>query len=104
MKIRIESKQGGDWMEAESVGEHDMLGSLTDLTNGTDILLFGWHEGTPGVWRAVGGTAHEVGALRAIETFDLEPISDLTTPYEVPVIHPTLGLMRVRWTLVKDNA
>lgn len=101
MKIRVEAKQNEDWIELEPVGPRDMLGSVTDETNGRDLLLFGWQDGVPGLWRAVGGTDQEFGQLRRIETLGLELISDLAEPYEVPVVHPEMGLMRVRWTLVK---
>jgi hypothetical protein len=102
MKIRIEATQDGqEWQEAQPVGEGDMLGSLTDLTNGRDIYLFGWREGRPGVWRAVGGVDTEVGQLRKLETVGLEEISDLHEPYECPVVSPGMGLVRVRWSVVK---
>jgi hypothetical protein len=101
MKVRIQATQdGNEWQEAPSVGPGDMLGSLTDLTNGRDILLFGWRDGAPGLWRAVGGTAQEFGELRKLETLGLELISDLHEPYECPVVSPT-GMLRVRWSVVE---
>jgi hypothetical protein len=101
MKIVIDATQGTDWVDVDPVGESDMLGSLTDVTNGVDVLLFGWRDGVPGIWRVVGGGVKEFGQLREITTSALELVSDLSEPYECPVVHPHMGLMRVRWMLVE---
>lgn len=100
MRIRVEVNRIGEWRELESVGA-DLMGSISDLTHGRDVLLFGWHDGVPGVWRSTGGYDRELAGLRGVNSLGLELLSDLSEPYEMTVSPQGGGLARVRWTLEK---
>jgi hypothetical protein len=84
------------------MGENDPPGSMQDTTNGRDVILFGWWEREVGVWRSEGGYDMEMGQLRRVTSLGLEKLSDLSEPYERPVIQPGTGLIRVRWTLLNE--
>jgi hypothetical protein len=103
VKILCEFTQdaGFTWTPTGEVGPDDMLGSFSDLFSGRDVYLFGWREGIPGLWRAVGGVDQEVGELRKIETTGLEPVSDLIEPHEMSIVHPTAGAIRIRLSRVE---
>jgi hypothetical protein len=104
VKILCEgSADGKEWVETGLVGPDDMLGSFTDLTSGRDVYVFGWHDGMPGLWRAVGGTDEEFGELRKISTFDLELVTPLINPHEMIIVHPSVGMIRVRLSRVETH-
>jgi hypothetical protein len=101
MKIRVEVTQGQGWRDLVAVEDTGLMGSMTDTTSGRDVILFGWHQGEPGVWRSSGGFDYEVAELRGVDSLGLEHLSDLSEPYERPVIPEHSGLVRVRWSLVQ---
>ena len=104
MKILCEfTKDSKEWTPTGEVGPDDMMGSFSDLTSGRDVYLFGFRDGLPGVWRAMGGGAEEFGELRKIETLGLEPVSDLIQPHEMVVVHPTAGMIKIRLRRVDDD-
>jgi hypothetical protein len=104
MKVLCEFTQEGDLWEAIGViGPDDILGSVSDMTSGRDIYLFGFRDGQPGLWRAVGGSAEEFGELRKIETYDLELTSPLLQTHEMVIVHPTQGMIRIRFSRVEDD-
>ena len=98
MKILFEFSKDGESWEAvgPGVGPDDMLGSFSDVTSGRDVYLFGWRDGLPGLWRSIGGVDEEFGELRKTTTTGLEPVSTLMTPYEMVIVHPTQGMLKVR--------
>ena len=59
-------------------------------------------DGLPGLWRSMGGTDEEFGDLRKTSTYGVEPISDLIEPYEMVIVHPTQGMVRLRLTRIDD--
>jgi hypothetical protein len=102
MKILCEfSRDGKEWMKTGEVGPDDILGSFSDVTSGRDVYLFGFRDGVPGLWRAVGGSAEEFGELRKVSTYDLELVSPLFQPHEMVVVHPTQGMLRIRLSRVE---
>jgi hypothetical protein len=104
MKILCEFTEDGQiWESTGSVGADDMLGSFSDLTSGRDVYLFGWRDGVPGLWRAMGGADEQVGEFLKIETLGLEPVSDLIDPHEMVIVHPNVGMIRIRLSRVEDD-
>ena len=105
MQIRVEvaRSRAQPWTQVGMVGQADMLGSMTDTTNGRDVLLFGWQTGVPGVWRSSAGIDQTVGSLRKLETTGVELLSDLSEPYERQVIPEDSGVVWVRWSLIGEN-
>jgi hypothetical protein len=105
VKVRCEvSKDGESWAEVGlPLGEGDILGSFADLTSGRDLYLFGIRDGLPGVWRAVGGTDQDFGELRKVETFGTELVTPLFEPHEMVVVHPSQGMIRLRFTRLDDT-
>jgi hypothetical protein len=97
MKVLCEfTRDGEEWDTVGQLGPGDTLGSFSDLTSGRDIYLFGFRDGNPGLWRAVGGSVEEFGELRKIETYDLELVTPLMNPHEMVIVHPTQGMIRIR--------
>jgi hypothetical protein len=71
----------------------------SDAPLGREVYVFGFHEGTPGVWRSVAGLDAEVGATRVITSTALELLADLRVgPHELPVHRPS-GEVTVRFSL-----
>ena len=102
-KIRIEATvvTADEWHEMTAISEGEAMGSMTDLSIGRNILLFGWQPGEgPGVWRSVGGFDYTLGELRGVNASEgLELLSDLKEPYERIVRPESGGMYKVRWTL-----
>lgn len=104
MKVLCEfSTDGENWISVgPPVGDGDILGSFSDLTSGRDVYLFGIRDGLPGVWRSMGGSDEEFGELRKTSTFGTELVSDLIEPHEMVIVHPTQGMIRLRFTRIDD--
>lgn len=104
MKIQVEmTKDGEKWETVGSgVGPGDMLGSFSDETSGRDLYLFGWRDGQPGLWRSQGGYDESFGELRKTTTYGTELVSTLMTPYEMVIVHPSQGMMRIRLSQVAE--
>ena len=86
-----------DWDVVGMIGPGDTMGSMADTAG---VLLFGWHEGGPGVWRYRGGYEYVLGQLKGVKGGDIERISDLEEPYQQLVMPETGGMFQVRWSLV----
>jgi hypothetical protein len=87
IELRVKNHQGV-WTFAGSVSVDEPVGSISsDDAEGTNIYLFGWHDGTPGVWESVGGAHVENSAVRQVITLGMELLCDLTEePYEMTII------------------
>lgn len=100
VKIKIEVTQGQGWSQVGEITQGEVMGSMTDCTHGRDVLLFGFQNGMPGVWKSPFGFDYQLGELRGVTAIGLEELSDLIEPYERPIIFEGGGLCRVRWSVV----
>jgi len=103
MKILCEfTKDGESWESVgPPIGPDDMLGSFSDETSGRDLYLFGFRDGTPGLWRSQGGYDETFGELRKTSTYGTELVSMLMQPHEMVIVHPTAGMIRIRLSRVE---
>lgn len=95
-------KADGQWMELPSMRETDFppgLMSSYDL-GGRQVILFGFLDGKPGVWRSRFGVDVEIGPGRLITSAGLDRLADLTEgPFERDIITATHRTIHLRWRL-----
>jgi hypothetical protein len=94
----------GGWQQLGALEEMETCGSISSHEpGGRQVILFGWIDGVPGVWRADGfDVAND--AIREIHAFSpLERLADLAAgPYEREV-RTKAGPARARWRLVREE-
>jgi hypothetical protein len=87
------------WIRVGGVGPDEPPGSMSlNDWDGRDVVMFGWWEGIPGIWRSVGGVDVETGSWREIHSLGLEQLSDLAQPY-VRDYGLAGARRRIRWRL-----
>jgi hypothetical protein len=80
-EVVMEVRGRDDWVRVGSVSDVDPLGSISDeRPSGRQVVMFGWHEGRPGVWLSTGGVDLANVAVREVHTLGLERLSDLSEP------------------------
>ena len=101
--VVIEVEQwAGEWRKVDPpVAEQDRMGSFSSIEeSGREVYLFGFRDGSPGVWRSLAGVDAETERLRAVVPLaGLEQLSDLAEPFEIDVQLPRTGKRRVRFRL-----
>lgn len=92
---------GAAWRPAGTVCEMEPPGSISSHEpTGRQLIIFGWWEGRPGVWRSTIGFDISTPAFREVTSAHLKRLADLTEgPYERDV-WTIAGRVRGRWTLV----
>lgn len=99
--VALELHNGTRWMPAGSVDEYAPPGSLSSAEPaGRQVYVFGFIDGTAGVWRSIGGADIETPAARAIISAALVVLSDLAQPCELNITRRDGGALRVRLSLV----
>jgi hypothetical protein len=98
--VFFEIYRAGNWRRMGALAEMEACGSVTSHDpDGRQVFLFGWLDGSPGVWRSVGGIDMANDAFREVHTLGLERLADLTTgPFERPLVTQA-GTVRARWRL-----
>lgn len=82
----MEAQTPNGWVRIGSVGEAEPPGSISsDEVGGRRLMMFGWHQDSPGVWESTAGFDVENAAVRAITSLGLEQLSDLAKPYYVEI-------------------
>lgn len=98
-EVVVESLTPQGWTQIGSVSEVEPPGSMSSVDAlGRRIIVFGWYQNKPGVYESRGGYDVESEAFRQIESLGLDPLSDLTQPYEFDISRPG-RTMRVRCSL-----
>lgn len=99
-EVAVEILTPAGWTGIGSVSEAEPPGSMSsvDALGRRSIIVFGWYRNKPGVYESRGGYDIENEAFRQIESLALDPLSDLTQPYEFDITRPG-HTMRVRCSL-----
>lgn len=97
----ISPEPGMPWMPLATLRESDPPGSISsDDPDGREVIVFGFHDGEPGVWRSRAGFDVADAVARTVFAVEgLEQISDLAEPYECQIWRG-MRLVPVRWSLV----
>lgn len=99
-QVLMEAHLPGGWGRVGSVAEVEPPGSLScDGPLGRRVLVFGWRDDQPGVWKSRGGMDIETEAFREIFTTGLERLSDLSEPYYIEISRKGLR-MSLRFTVL----
>lgn len=99
-EVVMELKGPGGWVTIGSVAEVEPPGSISSDDRPRQVYLFGWHQGTVGVWRSGGGLDVETPAFREIVSNHLELLSDLAKPFQLSIRRgPTKAERRLRFTV-----
>jgi hypothetical protein len=74
------------WRRLGSVSDAEPPGSISSDGPPRQVYLFGWLDGSPGVWRSVAGIDVETPAIREVSTLGLERLADLSDGDAVELI------------------
>jgi hypothetical protein len=84
-EVALDVQIGGEWRHVGGVAEVEPCGSLSSDDGRREVIVFGFRDGTAGVWRSVGGLDAETTLGRTILTTGMEMLSDLSRPLELTV-------------------
>lgn len=103
--VLMEIKHPTGWSQLAQLGPDAPPGSVSsESPAGREIYLFGFVEGTPGVWRSVFGTDVAEGSHRTIYSIELELLADLRSgPHELPVHQANVGDITLRFSLTNPK-
>jgi hypothetical protein len=86
-EIVLELHHRGEWEPVGVVAEGEAPGSISSRSGAArEVYVFGWLDGSPGVWRSTGGVDVANDFMRAIASEGFARLSELTEPYELTVI------------------